>query len=181
MSRRLIDYARLVPKYRVEAGKLTVKARSKIHDTTTVWTKVTGSVDADAETLATKGATAVFTIDMTSFDAGDWLKNRKLKSDFEMDKHPTATFELRAVRDVVRDGPTFTATAEGAIKWRGKEVLVELQGRGKLDDNNVQASATFELDIKRLGLVAPRILMIKVEDEVSIEVSVTGPSLGVAS
>ena len=138
MSRRLIDYARLVPKYRVEAGKLTVKARSKIHDTTTVWTKVTGSVDADAETLATKGATAVFTIDMTSFDAGDWLKNRKLKSDFEMDKHPTATFELRAVRDVVRDGPTFTATAEGALKWRGKEVLVELKGQGKLDGVSVQ-------------------------------------------
>jgi hypothetical protein len=63
-------------KYRVEAGKLTVKARSKIHDTTTVWSKITGNVDADADTLATKGATAVFSVDMTSFDAGDWLKNR---------------------------------------------------------------------------------------------------------
>jgi polyisoprenoid-binding protein YceI len=164
-------------KYRVESGKLTVKARSKIHDTTTVWTKITGSVEADADTLATAGAKAVFTVDMTSFDAGDWLKNRKLKSDFEMDKHPKATFELRSVRDVVRDGPTFTATAEGALIWRGKEVLVELKGQGKLDDVSVQAQATFELDIKRLGLAAPRFLMIKMEDEVSIEVSIAGPVL----
>jgi len=38
----------------------------------------------------------------------------------------------------------------------------------------VTARATFELDIKRLGLTAPRFLMIKIEDEVSVEVSVTG-------
>jgi len=166
-----------MPKYRVAAGKLTVKARSKIHDTSTVWTKITGTVDGDAETLATKGATAVFTVDMTSFDAGDWLKNRKLKSDFEIAKHPSATFELRAVRDVIRDGPTFTATAEGALTWRGKQILIELKGQGKLDDVSVQASATFVLDIKRLGMTAPRFLMIKVEDEVAIEVSVSGPAV----
>ncbi len=168
-------------KYRVESGKLTVKARSKIHDTTTVWSKISGTVEADADTLATVGAKAVFIVDMTTFDAGDWLKNRKLKSDFEMDKHPTATFELRAVRDVVRDGPTFTATAEGAITWRGKEALVELKGQGKLDAVSVQASATFELDIKRLGLTAPRFLMIKMEDEVSIEVSISGPAIAASS
>ena len=160
--------------YRVDTGKLTVKARSKVHDTTTVWTKVTGTVDADADTLATKGATATFTVDMTSFDAGDWLKNRKLRKDFDMDAHPSATFELKAVRDVVRDGPTFKATAEGVIKWRGKEALVELKGQGKLDPSGVEASATFELDIRRLGLEAPRFLMFKMEDEVLIDVSVTG-------
>jgi polyisoprenoid-binding protein YceI len=166
-----------VPKYRVEAGTLTVKARSKVHDTTTVWNKISGTVDADADTLATAGAKAVFTVDMTSFDAGDWLKNRKLKSDFDMDKHPVATFELAAVRDVVRDGPTFTATAEGVLKWRGKEVVVEMKGQGKLDGVSVQASATFELDIRRLGLTAPRFLMIKMADEVSIDVSISGPVL----
>jgi polyisoprenoid-binding protein YceI len=161
-------------KYRVDSGKLTVKARSKVHDTTTVWSKVSGTVEADAETLSTKGATATFTVDMTAFDAGDWLKNRKLRNDFDMDSHPVATFELRSVRDVVRTGPTFTATAEGAIKWRGKEVLVELKGHGKLDDVGVEATATFPLDIKRLGLQPPRFLMFKMEDEVLIDVSIHG-------
>lgn len=164
-------------KYRVSSGKLTVKARSRVHDTTTVWDKVTGDVEADADTLATAGATATFAVDMTSFDAGDWLKNRKLKSDFEMDKHPRATFELRSVKDVVRDGAKFTATAEGVLRWRGKEVVLTLAGRGTLDPMRVEASATFELDIKRLGLSAPRFLMIKMEDEVSVDVTVTGAVL----
>ena len=161
-------------KYRVTSGKLTVKARSKIHDTTTVWDKVTGTVEADADTLATTGAIATFDVDMTQFDAGDFLKNRKLRKDFDMDAHPKATFELRAVRDVVRDGPTFTATADGALEWRGKEVLVTLKGSGKLDGVSVEATGTFELDIRSLGLSAPRFLMIKMADEVTVEVTVRG-------
>lgn len=161
--------------YKVDAGKLTVKARSKIHDTTTVWDKITGDVEADADTLPTAGAKATFTVDMTSFDAGDFLKNRKLRKDFDMDAHPRATFELTSVRDVVRDGPTFKATAEGVLRWRGKEVVVTIAGQGKLDGVGVEASGTFELDIRKLGMSAPRFLMIKMEDEVTVEVSVRGP------
>lgn len=162
-------------KYQVQAGRLAVKARSRVHDTTTVWDRITGTVEADAETLATAGAVATFTVDMTAFDAGDFLKNRKLRKDFAMDTHPRATFELRALRDVVRDGAGFQATAEGVIRWRGKEAVVTLAGRGKLDDVGLEASATFELDIRALGLSAPRFLMFKMEDEVTVEVSVRGP------
>jgi polyisoprenoid-binding protein YceI len=160
-------------KYKVDSGTLTVKARSRVHDTTTVWSKVTGDVDADPDTLATAGATATFRVDMTAFDAGDWLKNRKLRKDFDLDAHPTATFALKSVRDVVRDGASFTAIAEGVLGWRGKEVVVELRGQGKLD-TCIEATATFELDIKRLGLAAPRFLMFKVEDEVAIDVRIRG-------
>ena len=163
-----------MPTFRVQSGKLTVQARSRVHDTTTVWDKVSGDVEADADTLATAGAVATFTVDMTSFDAGDWLKNRKLKKDFDMDAHPKAIFELRGVKDVVRDGTKFTATADGVLKWRGKEVVLTLAGSGRLDDVRVEASAKFDLDIRKLGLSAPRFLMIKMEDEVTIEVTVTG-------
>lgn len=158
--------------YRIASGKLTVQARSRLHDTTTVWDKVTGDVTADANAI--EDARGNFCLDMTSFDAGDWLKNRKLKKDFDMDAHPKAIFELRGVKDVVRDGTKFTATAEGVLKWRGKEVVLTLAGRGTLDDVRVEASAKFDLDIRKLGLSAPRFLMIKMEDEVTIEVTVTG-------
>lgn len=161
-------------KYQVTAGKLTVRARSRIHDTTTVWDRITGEVEADPDTLATAGAAASFRVDMTSFDAGDWLRNRKLRKDFDLEGHPAATFELRALRDVRRDGPAFTATAEGVLRWRGEEVELTLAGEGTLGDEGLEAAATFELDIRRLGLSAPRFLVIKMEDEVSIEVTVRG-------
>jgi polyisoprenoid-binding protein YceI len=159
--------------YRVTRGKLVVKARSSIHDTITTWDKIAGEVEADPDTLATAGATATFSVDMTSFDAGDWLKNRKLRKDFEMDAHPTATFSLHKVSSVVRDGAKFTAKAEGLLTWRGKAVPLELSGEGTLDDA-LSATATFELDIKRLGLTAPKFLMFKMSDEVAVTVTIDG-------
>jgi polyisoprenoid-binding protein YceI len=162
-------------KYQVAGGRLTVKARSSVHDTTTVWDKISGSVDADASAI--EQAKATFSVDMTKFDAGDFLKNRKLRKDFDMEAHPTATFTLQRVSDVVRDGAKFTAKAEGTLAWRGKEVVLVLTGQGTLDDTRVEANATFELDIRKLGLSAPRFFMFKMEDEVTVEVTVRGAAL----
>jgi polyisoprenoid-binding protein YceI len=164
-------------RYRVTAGTLTVQARSRVHDTTTVWNKIAGEIVADPDTLATAGATAHFEVDMTAFDAGDFLKNRKLRKDFDLATHPTARFELRRVHGVVRDGATFTATAEGVVDWRGRRVELVLAGQGKLDDMSASASATFELDIRTLGLSAPRFLMFKMEDEVTVAVAIRGQAL----
>jgi polyisoprenoid-binding protein YceI len=162
-------------RYVVAAGSsLVVKARSSIHDTKTVWSKVTGEVTADAATLATAGAVATFTVDMTAFDAGDFLKNRKLRKDFDLEKHPQATFTLTGLRDVVGEGGRFKATAEGVLRWRGREVTLTVAGEGTLDDSRLAAVGRFELDIKRLGLSAPRFLMFKVEDEVAVEVTLAG-------
>src|SRR5437762_2990072 len=99
--------------YRVTSGKLTVKARSSVHDTTTTWDKISGDIDAHPDKL--EAATATFAVDMTSFDAGDWLRNRKLRKDFDMDAHPRATFTLKRVSEIVRDGAKFTANAEGVL------------------------------------------------------------------
>ncbi len=159
-------------KYRIDGGELTVQARSKIHDVRTVWDKVSGHVDADLDAL--EQARAMVTVDMTAADAGDWLKTRKLKSDYELEAHPRATFELRAIKDVVLDGPRFTSTAEGVLRWRGKEVVLSVAGRGMVDAARIEAAATFDLDIRTLGLVAPRVLMIKIDDVVTVEVSLRG-------
>ncbi len=159
-------------KYAIGAGKLTVKARSSVHDTTTVWDKITGDVDANPDAI--EAAKATFSVDMTKFDAGDFLKNRKLRKDFDMDANPTATFTLTRVSDVVRDGTKFTAKAEGTLAWRGKQVVLVLSGQGTLDEKHVEAKGSFELDIRKLGLSAPRFFMFKMEDEVTVEVSVRG-------
>jgi polyisoprenoid-binding protein YceI len=166
-------------RYRVTAGTLTVQARSRVHDTTTVWNKITGEIEADPDTLASEGARARFDVDMTSFDAGDFLRNRKLRKDFDLAGHPTARFELRALTGVVRTGATFTATAEGVLDWRGHRIELVLSGRGRLDDMSASASATFDLDIRRLGLSAPRFLMFKMEDEVTVAAVIQGSAVPV--
>lgn len=161
--------------YRIGAGsKLTVKARSRVHDTTTVWDAFDGTVDADPATIAATGAKVTVAVDMTKFDAGDFLKNRKLKKDFDLDAHPRATFELVALENVTRNGAELTATARGTLRWRGREVALTITGTGMLDDKTLDVHGSFDLDIRQLGLAAPRFLMFKMEDEVTVDVVLRG-------
>ena len=162
-------------KYRVASASITVHAHSTVHDKRTTWNRVTGEIAADPETLAAGGATGHFEVDMTAFDAGDFLSNRKLRKDFDLEAHPRARFELRRVHSVARNGARFTATAEGTLDWRGKQLDVALAGEGTLDERAAQARATFELDIRKLGLSAPRFLMFKMADEVTVDVVLTAP------
>ena len=52
--------------------------------------------------------------------------------------------------------------------------MLALSGQGTLDEKHVEAKGSFELDIRKLGLSAPRFFMIKMEDEVTVEVTVRG-------
>lgn len=164
----------VVPVYTIDAGgsRVVVSARSSIHDTRTVWSALSGTVTAEPTDLA--GAAAELAVDMTRFDAGDFLKNRKLRKDFDMEANPAATFELTGVSEVVRDGAKFTAKARGTLRWRGKDVPLELAGTGTLDRSALAASASFELDIRKLGLQAPKFFVFKMEDVVTVEVEVRG-------
>ncbi len=164
-----------MPRYAVGAGSsLTVQARSTIHDTKTVWSSVKGDVTADPATLAATGATATFEVDMTQFDAGDFLRNRKLRKDFDMDGNPRATFTLTGLREVAGEGGRFRAKADGVLRWRGKEVPLVVDGEGTLDGSRLAATGTFELDIRKLGMSAPRFLVFKMEDEVTVQVKLAG-------
>src|SRR5450432_1812324 len=105
-------------RYTVQRGKIEVKARSSLHDTTTVWSKVTGTIDFDPE--ATGGAQAEISVDMRVFDAGDRLKNWKIKGDLDPDSHPTATFQLMRFDQIgEKTAGDYEALATGQLSWRG--------------------------------------------------------------
>lgn len=153
-------------------GKLTVTATSKVHNTTIVWDKLTGEADVDPNALGS--AKAVFSVDMLAYDAGDWMKNRRLRSDYDLERHHTATFSLDRVSNIVRDGTRFQATAIGALRWRGIEVPLEVAGNGTLDAQRLAATATFSLDVTRFGIQPPKLFMFKVDNVATMEVAIVG-------
>jgi polyisoprenoid-binding protein YceI len=161
-----------VPIYKVDAAssRIVVKARSSIHDTSTTWNRIEGTAEADPAALL--DARASFSVDMTAFDAGDWLKNRKLRKDLDVARHPRAIFEITGLRDMHQneDG-SFRATADGILRWRGKELALAVSGRGRIDATAIDATGSFDLDIRQLGVEPPRFLMFKVESEVTVEVT----------
>jgi polyisoprenoid-binding protein YceI len=160
-----------VPVYRIESGsRVVVRARSSIHDTDTVWDALSGTVTADPADLA--AAAVELAVDMTRHDAGDFLKNRKLKKDLAVERYPTARFRLAALREVAEIAPgRFTAVAEGGIEWRGRTVSIAASGEGTLDAAELRATARFDLDVRGFGVEPPRFLMFKVEDVVAVEVT----------
>lgn len=52
--------------------------------------------------------------------------------------------------------------------------MLTLEGSGTLTTMAVEAKATFQLDIRTLGMSAPRFLMFKMEDVVTVSVTVKG-------
>lgn len=158
--------------YRVDAGKsrINVRARSTVHDTDTVWDRLSGTIEVAPE--AVDGARGTVAVDMTHFDAGDWLKNRKLKKDIDPAAHPEARFTIESVDSVTpRDDGSFDATVAGTLAWRGRTVSIRASGVGSIDGSTLRATGSFDLNVRDLGVTPPRFLMLKVEDVVSVTVT----------
>lgn len=108
---------------------------------------------------------------MGSFDAGDWLKNKKLKSEIDPKKYPTASFHLGGLDEVVERGDGgFEVKARGLLRYRGREVEIVIAGTGTMDAAGIDARGSFDLDLRDLGMKPPRFLMFKMEPELTIEV-----------
>lgn len=159
-----------MPSYTIDSqsSKLVVTARSSVHDTDTSWKGITGNIQADLGEF--QSIRASITVDMSTADAGDWLKNRKLRKDMDFDKHPRASVEVERLTEVQQDGDKVSATLHGTLSWRGKSVAIVAKGKGTLTDSELRASGAFDLDVTQLGITPPKILMIKVENVVNCRV-----------
>jgi polyisoprenoid-binding protein YceI len=151
------------------SSRVVVRATSSIHDTVTEWKRVSGRVWADPQDLTQ--ARAEVQVDMRELDAGDWLRNRKLRGDLDVDRYPEARFTLTAVTLTGDAGQPFHAAVTGDLAWRGRSVRVSADGTGTLDERELRAQGSFRLDVRTLGVTPPRILMLKVDDVVAVEVS----------
>ncbi len=153
-------------------SKVVVCARSSIHDTNAEWTKITGEIEADPTALSSSPSTARIVVDMTQFDAGDFLRNRKLKKDLDVKHHPEARFDLAQLANVVEtEAKNIEASAQGTLTWHGHTVELKATGAGRVDADSIDATAEFELDVRDVGVEPPRFLMLKVEEIVAVKVT----------
>lgn len=158
-------------RYVVGRGRVVVKARSSIHDTTAVWSELSGTIDFDP--ARPEEAAAEVVVDMRIFDAGDRLKNWKLKGDLEPDKHPHAVFRLSRLDGVTASGESLSATAIGSLEWRGKKADIRATGSATATPAKIEAKCSFELNVRHLGVQPPKILMFKVEEVVLVSVELS--------
>ncbi len=159
--------------YAIHGGRVVSRAHSTIHDTTTTWSRVAGTLRVDPGAPGVACAASV-TVDMRDFDAGDRLKNWKLRGDLEPDKYPEAVFTLDRLDDVnPLGGDRWSATAIGSLAWRGRRAAIRAAGTGRITASAVEAEATFTLDVRELGVTPPKILFMKVANDVSVTVTIS--------
>jgi polyisoprenoid-binding protein YceI len=157
-------------RYKLQRGQVEVKARSTIHDTTSRFGKLEGEIAFDPDNPA--ATSADLALDMRVFETGDRLTSWKLKSELEPDKYPTATFTFGSFTEIHEvTGGQWTAVALGQIEWRGKVADVKVKGKASVDRRSIDGRATFELNVRTLGVTPPKILMLKVEDVVLVTVT----------
>lgn len=145
--------------YRVVKGKVTVKARSSADVTT--WSKVSGTIQLDLDQPL--GARAEVSVDMRSFEAGDWFKHWQVEGDIESPAYPTAKFVLMRI-DGLRETSSgqLEATAMGQLQWRGKTTEVRVRGAARLNPRAIDATGWFELDARLLGLAADEAVRVEI-------------------
>ncbi len=157
-------------KYTVRRGQMTVKARSLVHDATVTWSAISGTILFDPD--ATSATRAEITVDMRAFDGGDRFSSWKLKSELEADKHPTATFNLTRFAKIHEvSAGQFEASASGHLAWRGHDFDLDVRGKASMDRRGLEASATFELDLHRFGISAPKILSFMIDSLVDVKIA----------
>ncbi len=162
--------------YKVDSreSRVVATARSSVHDTEAVFSGLSGTIEADPDGELTEpdAVTLAIAVDMTTGDAGDFLRTRKLRGDIDVERYPEARFSLARVATFERgERGAFEASGEGTLAWRDREVTLAPTGRGTLDEEHIAATATFSFDMRELGVKPPKFLMLKVEPEVEVTVT----------
>lgn len=153
---------RIVP----ERSIVRVEAHAPLHSTHAEGRALSGRVSVDPADVAGSLRMEV-SVAIAGLKSGDRLLDSKSLSHVDAARHPTARFVLDKA-----SGTAAALRVEGKLSWRGYDVPFSTTARAELSPTEARGRAAFELDMRRFGLVAPKLLFLKVEDVVKIEIEI---------
>lgn len=166
MARYEIDPARSV---------VHIEGRSSVHpihsrtDGLTGWVELTLRADGGVS-RATKVAGAL-ALPVERLKAGNPLEERELRRRLDARRHPTIDGVLTAIEpDAVTAGAyriTGDVTVQGTTNAHTDLMTIEA-----VDDDTIRLAGTSTFDVRRWGIDPPRVLMLKVDPEVTVSVEI---------
>jgi hypothetical protein len=153
---------RIVP----ERSIVRVEARAPLHSTHAHGRALSGSVVLDP-TDPVGSLRMEVSVDVTAIKSGDFLLDGKSHSHVESARFPTARFVLERAT-----GTTAALRVEGKVSWRGRDAPLAVIARAEVGATEARGTASFELDMRSFGLIAPKLLFLKVQDVVRIDVEI---------
>jgi hypothetical protein len=166
-----------------DACLMSVEARSSVHPVRVETTRITGHLDADVEdgdVVVRPGAR--LEVMMDGLRSGNPLLDRETRRRMDLRRHPTLVAELSDARSL--GSGRLACRGQVTFQERTQPVTGELRVHAD-DDGGLRIEGRQQVDVRRWGLQPPRLLVLKVDHEVTVELRLraragTPPSAGAA-
>lgn len=152
-------------------SRVWIEARSNVHPIHTEATGIEGWLDMDIDDgkiNVDQPLLGHLEFPVDNLKSGNALEDRELQRRIDVRRYPTIVGDLKSMKQT--DEPS-SYIVEGDLTFRGTsrsyedEMTVQL-----LDDRTVSMAGQSVFDIRDFGMDPPRILMLKVQPEVTVRV-----------
>jgi polyisoprenoid-binding protein YceI len=155
-------------------SKVVINARSSLHPIHSETDGLEGWIDLEVlgggRLNLTVAPKAQLTLPVEQLQSGSPLEDRELKRRIDARRFPTIDGELTEMKETGRDGRYLVSgelTFRGTTRHHEDEMTVE-----QVDDSTIKLEGTSTFDIRDFGMQPPRILMLKVEPDVTVTVEI---------
>lgn len=145
-------------------GRVQVKARAPGHDFTCGGDGIAGEATVEGERIVS--AKAEFPLERLK--AGDPLGNRELRKFLDLDRRPVAKGELAEPIALSIAGDRVSGSGKLRLVVEGPTTTVPVRFEGTLP----RVRASIDLTFTGLGYKPPKLLFLKVKDELSVELEI---------
>lgn len=149
-------------------SRLVVRTKSTLHSSQTEG-PLQGRLHGDPDALEiTAGGTVQ--VPMAEQVSGDRLRDTAMRRHIDVRRWPEARFTVDAVRVVSRE--PWEVRVSGQVEYHDTQHPLTVTATGGLGDGALEARTEFRLALKDVGVKPPRLLFLKVADEVDVSVHI---------
>ena len=157
-----------------DRSRVVINARSSVHPIHSETEGLEGFVSVeladDGSVDVTRPASGRLSFPVAKLRSGNPLEDRELRRRILADRHPTIEGELSGLE--AGSGPD-QYLVTGTIRFRGVEqAYVHEMHITKLDDGSLELKGEAVFDVRDFGMQPPRILMLRVEPDVTVAVDI---------
>ena len=160
-----------VTRYTLNApeSRLQIVAYAPMHRVEIESSGLSGWIELDVEAGQVTGGEIV--APLSDLTGGDRTKDRELNKFLKTRQHGSATLTL-APSDLTVDGSNVSFDVTGDMAFQGRTIPVNVRASGTLSDGGIRGDARFSWKLTNMGLKPPKLLFIKVKDDIDLVVSV---------
>lgn len=164
--------------YSLKSHSMKIDGTSTFHDWMTPVEKVKAKADitvSGSDITEIKAMWMQADVMSITSDKGETMVE-KIQEAFKVEEgHKSITFNLTSVKEIKKNGNTFTIVADGNLSMAGSKKPITLTVTGTVKDGDVVFTGEHKLKMTTWGMERPTAMLgtIKCADEVKISFSVT--------